>query len=74
MTRTGKPIGKLSGEAKVQLHPSSQIKFFIREFEAQITFHLDASGLVSDLTLHRFGQQTHAARIDERSRVRPKRP
>lgn len=59
----GHLFAQATGQGKLALFPESEIKFFIKVVDAQITFNRDASGKVSSLTLHQNGRDQTAKRI-----------
>lgn len=53
-----------TGQAKYEVFPESETKFFYKVTDAQISFEKNSSGYVSQLTLHQHGQDIVANRID----------
>ncbi len=52
-----------TGQPRVQVFPSSETEFFLKEVEAQITFVKDAEGKVTQLVLHQGGNDAPARKI-----------
>ena len=48
--------GQATGQAAFQLWPESGVDFFLKEVDAQVTFTVDAQGVVTGLVLHQGGQ------------------
>jgi len=59
----GHLFAQATGQGKLALFPESEVKFFIKVVDAQITFSRNASGKVSSLTLHQSGRDQTAKRI-----------
>jgi len=55
----------LPGQPAVEVFPESQRDFFAKVVDAQITFHADGAGPVTDLVLHQNGKDQTATRMDE---------
>lgn len=55
---------KLTGQDFNPVFPESDVKFFYKVVDAQITFHTDDDGNVSALTLHQNGRDQKAQKID----------
>jgi CubicO group peptidase (beta-lactamase class C family) len=51
-----------TGQPKLPLDAESPTEFFLRNVNAQITFHVDSSGAVTELILHQNGQNTPGRR------------
>ncbi|MFZ0749972.1 MAG: serine hydrolase, partial [Pyrinomonadaceae bacterium] len=64
ITKEGnKLFAQVIGQPRIELHPESTTKFFVKEAPIQIEFVTDASGKASGLTLYQGGQQIQAKRI-----------
>jgi CubicO group peptidase (beta-lactamase class C family) len=65
ITKEGTALfGQATGQGKVQLHAESELKFFLREVDAQISFTVDADGKVNALTLHQGGANIPGKRVE----------
>jgi len=53
-----------TGQSKVEIHPESEAKFFLKEVDAQISFKRNDDGKVEGLTLHQGGRDMQAKRVD----------
>lgn len=53
---------QLTGQPMLQVYPQSATTFFYEAVEAQVTFHVDAEGPASALTLHQGGRNLRAPR------------
>ncbi|MEA5572143.1 hypothetical protein [Calothrix sp. UHCC 0171] len=53
-----------TGQPKVQLFPESEIKFFIKEVDAQVTFVKSQQGVVTNLILHQNGINQNAKKVE----------
>jgi hypothetical protein len=63
-TRTDDQLwGQLTGQSRLRYWPESEIRFFLREVDAQIQFVKDATGAVTGLTLFQNGQQVPGKKI-----------
>ncbi len=51
-----------TGQAKFQLFPESETEFFVKEFEASLTFVVGDDGRASEVILHQGGRDITAAR------------
>jgi len=58
-------FGQLTGQPKLQIFPESELKFFLKVVDAQLTFDTDAQGKATQVTLHQAGRDMPAKRIDE---------
>jgi CubicO group peptidase (beta-lactamase class C family) len=58
----GKLMTQATGQSKVEVFPESEMKFFLKAFEAQITFVKDETGRVTALILHQGGRDQTAKR------------
>ena len=59
----GRLFLQATGQARVELFPSSEREFFLKAVDAQITFDVDAQGRVTQLTLHQNGANQVAKRL-----------
>jgi hypothetical protein len=59
----GKLMTQASGQPKVEIFAESETKFFVKAFEAQITFVKDGQGIVTNMILHQRGRDTSAQKI-----------
>ncbi len=53
---------RLGGQSAWPVYPSARDEFFYKVVDAQLTFHRDAGGNVTSLTLHQDGQDLNAQR------------
>ena len=53
-----------TGQRKLEVFAESETKFFLKAFDAQLTFGTDAAGSVTHVTLHQNGQDRRAPRIE----------
>jgi CubicO group peptidase (beta-lactamase class C family) len=59
MTREGDSLmSQATGQPKFELFPESETKFFVKAFDAQVTFVKDDKGIVTHLILHQGGDLT----------------
>lgn len=64
VTREGdRLMTQATGQSKVEVFPESEVKFFLKVVEAQITFVKDENGRVTALILHQGGRDQTAKRI-----------
>jgi len=54
---------QLTGQPRFPLFAESPTSFFLKVVDAQVTFHKDASGKVTELTIHQGGRDTVAKKI-----------
>ncbi len=59
-----KLMGEAVGQAKFELFPESETKFFVKIADAQITFHPEKEGKVQRFTLHMGGQDEEGKRVE----------
>jgi len=65
ITREGDSLmTQLTGQGKSEVFPESENKFFLKVVDAQLTFHRDASGKATSLTLHQNGRDVPANRVE----------
>ncbi len=60
----GHLIIDIGGRAAHAFIPGSETRFFVRQFDAQVTFELDGQGRPVALTTHQDGRDQHAPRVD----------
>jgi CubicO group peptidase (beta-lactamase class C family) len=60
----GNLMTQATGQAKLQIYPESETKFFLKVVDAQITFSRDEHGRVTHATLHQNGRDTKATKIE----------
>lgn len=59
----GRLFLQATGQPKFELFPSSETKFFVKEFDAKVAFVIDANNRVTGLVLHQNGEH-EAQRVD----------
>jgi hypothetical protein len=65
ITRDGDQlVSRLTGQRGVPLFARSDVRFFAKLVDAQISFRMDASGIATALVLHQGGRDTEMNRID----------
>ncbi len=65
ITREGENLfGQATGQQRVQLHAESDLKFFLRTVDAQVTFVVGADGKVNQLILHQGGANIPGRRVE----------
>jgi len=57
-------FARSTGQPKFELFAKSNIEFFFRSLDAQVTFSTDATGHSTHLVLHQSGREISAPRID----------
>jgi CubicO group peptidase (beta-lactamase class C family) len=57
---------QVSGQAKYQMYPESETRFFLKVVDAQVEFVKDASGAVTEAVLHQAGRDMKAPRKSDR--------
>jgi len=60
----GKIYGEATGQPKFQFFAYSETGFFLKAFEAEVTFDKDDQGKVTGLNLHQNGRKTPAKKLD----------
>lgn len=55
--------GQPTGQQKFRLWPETELDFFLKEVDAQITFARDESGRITGLVLHQNGQNMPAMKV-----------
>jgi D-alanyl-D-alanine-carboxypeptidase/D-alanyl-D-alanine-endopeptidase len=58
-----KMYGQATGQARFQIFPESPTDYFLKEVDAQITFHKDEKGVVRQLVLHQGGADQPAKKV-----------
>ena len=53
-----------TGQDPIEIFPESDLEYFVKAFDAQISFRRDDSGKVTSLVLHQNGRDVPARRID----------
>jgi CubicO group peptidase (beta-lactamase class C family) len=61
--KDGALIVQATGQSAFRLWPETEVDFFIKEVDAQVTFVRDAQGAVTALVLHQGGQDQRAAKV-----------
>jgi len=56
-------VTQASGQEKVEIFPETAKFFFVKEFDAQLTFEKNEQGAITGLTLHQHGRKTFAPKI-----------
>lgn len=56
---------QLTGQSKFRLFPESPTSFFLKVVDAQVKFEKDASGKVTQLTIHQGGRDTVAKKVSD---------
>jgi serine-type D-Ala-D-Ala carboxypeptidase/endopeptidase len=65
ITKTGtRMFVQLTGQPAVEMFPESATKFFLKVVDAQLTMEVDAQGRATAVTLHQFGRDQRAPRIE----------
>ncbi len=52
-----------AGQGRAPIYPESEVEFFLRIVDAQLTFTTDEAGEVDGLILHQGGRDQRAERI-----------
>jgi len=66
ITKVGKQlISQATGQGSFNIFPKSNEEFYVKEFDAQITFNKGADGKIESLTLHQGGRDKTAKKIAE---------
>ena len=55
---------QLTGQPKIEIFPSGERDFFVKVVDAQLTMEVDAAGRATAVTLHQFGRDQRAPRIE----------
>lgn len=65
ITRDGDHLtGQATGQSAFRLYADSDSTFFLRVVEARVTFHRDAGGQVTGLTLHQNGRDVPGRKVE----------
>jgi hypothetical protein len=65
VTRDGNRLfTQATGQAKFEVFAESERDFFVKAFDAQLTFNTDAQGKATAMVLHQGGRDTTAKRIE----------
>jgi hypothetical protein len=65
VTREGNQlITQATGQPKFPIFPQSPRDFFVKQFDAQLTFVPDSQGRATEVILHQGGQDLHAKRVE----------
>jgi CubicO group peptidase (beta-lactamase class C family) len=65
VTREGSILwGQATGQQKFRLWPEKDTEFFLKEFDAQVTFVVNPDGKVIGLVLHQGGKHPSAKRVE----------
>src|SRR5882724_4946399 len=65
MTREGDHLfTQATGQPKFELFAESDTEYFLKVVDAQVTFEVDAAGVVNQVVLHQAGRNTPAKRIE----------
>jgi serine-type D-Ala-D-Ala carboxypeptidase/endopeptidase len=66
VTREGTRLfTQATGQPKFEVFAVAPTEFFVKAFEAQLSFHVDEAGKVSSLTLHQGGRDMPAKKISD---------
>ncbi|MGA3185819.1 MAG: serine hydrolase [Bryobacteraceae bacterium] len=57
-------FAQATGQPKFELFAEGEKEYFLKVVDAQITFEVDASGVVNQIVLHQGGQNAPAKRVD----------
>jgi hypothetical protein len=60
----GSLFAQLTGQPPVEIFPASDVLFFYKVVDAEITFEPDEAGTARALVLHQAGQNLRGERID----------
>lgn len=64
VTRDGSALFiQATGQGRLRAVPESELRFFLREVDAQLSFTRDASGMVNELILHQGGADLRLQRV-----------
>jgi D-alanyl-D-alanine-carboxypeptidase/D-alanyl-D-alanine-endopeptidase len=55
---------QLTGQPKIEVFPSGEREFFVKVVDAQLTMEVDGQGRATAVTLHQFGRDQRAPRIE----------
>jgi hypothetical protein len=62
-TEAGRLFAQATGQPKVEIFPETELDYFLKVTDAQITFVRDAQGGVPQLILHQGGRDVPAKRV-----------
>jgi hypothetical protein len=66
LTREGTTLwAQPTGQSRVQVWPTSETEFYLKEAPVTITFELDSGGNVTGLVIDQGGQQVKAAKVQK---------
>jgi CubicO group peptidase (beta-lactamase class C family) len=57
-------ITQATGQPKFPIFPASPRDFFVKQFDAQLTFVLDSQGRATEVILHQGSHDSHAKRVE----------
>jgi CubicO group peptidase (beta-lactamase class C family) len=57
-------VTQATGQDVVEIFPESELEYFVKAFDAQLSFRRNESGRVTGLILHQHGRDVQARRID----------
>lgn len=57
-------LTQVDGQQKVEIFPEGDHDFFVKAFDAQLSFARDAGGRATELIVHQGGESIHAKRIE----------
>jgi CubicO group peptidase (beta-lactamase class C family) len=60
---SGKLMGQMGGQSKLELSPTTETDFFLKEVNAQVSFVKDDQGKVTELILNQNGRKASAKKI-----------
>lgn len=58
-------MAQLSGQAKLQVYPETETRFFLKAVDAQLEFEKNDQGVVTAVVLHQNGRDQRAARTSD---------
>jgi hypothetical protein len=65
LTRDGDRLfAQLTGQPQFEIFPEGEKQFFLKVVDAQLTMEVDASGKAAAVTLHQFGRDQRAPRVE----------
>ena len=62
-TENNRIFAQATGQSKFEIYPESEMKFFIKAFNAQVTFIKNEQGKVTELIMHQGGRESPAKKI-----------
>jgi len=60
----GHLMTQMTGQGKIEVLPQSDHEFFVKDLDAQLTFHTDAAGNVTEVVLHQGGDRAFPRLVD----------